>query len=93
MEHAEEGNGEGHTAREPARGITHACSLRLSAIAIHACSETRELSIRAPSAFAIERAASFRAASPPAAGQNLQFLSRRLFPKSLYPCRINSNIY
>lgn len=54
------------SAREPAWGITHACSLCLSAIAIHACSETRELSIRALSAFAIERVASFRSVLLPA---------------------------
>jgi len=59
MEHAKEGNDEGHSAREPARGITHACYLCLNAIAIHACFETRELTIRALSAFAIERAAFF----------------------------------
>lgn len=57
----------GPGARERARGITHASFIRLSTIAvfaIHAYSETRELSIRTLSAFAVERVASFRTVSP-----------------------------
>lgn len=66
MEHAEESNGEGHDESEPGH---NACAVRvprpIAVCAIRACSETRERSIRAPSAFAVERvAASFRAVSP-----------------------------
>lgn len=62
MEHAEESNGERDAAESEEPGH-HACALlSLSPLyAIRACSETRELTIRAPSAFAVERAASFRA--------------------------------
>lgn len=49
------------------------------------CSERRELTIRALTAFAIERAAFFRTVSLPAAGQTLKFLSRGLVSQVLAP--------
>lgn len=91
-QHAVEGNGEGYSAREPARGITHACFLCLSAIAIHACSERRELSIRAPSASATERVASFRAVLPPTEIKSSNsFLAEGLF--SSYRAGLKQYLY
>lgn len=52
-----EGNGEGHGAREPARGITHACYLTPKRYRYPCVLRNARLSIRALSAFAIVRVA------------------------------------
>lgn len=68
-----EGNGEGHGAREPARGITHACYLTPKRYRYPCVLRNARLSIRALSAFAIVRVASFRAVLAAGCWKKIEF--------------------